>query len=154
MPVEADPDSDLLSRTDELSVAFKQATRDKVFTRADRPVLNERTAPSPSPAPDVVLANPIDPGSGFTLNEDNPGNTDILITYQFSGTNSQQTALEKCADSAWKSPNRYYSWQLYYDSTPGLDKWFCVVYSDRNTDASYFNVPNSYAAPVFGLRQM
>ncbi|WVF70864.1 hypothetical protein IAT40_005658 [Kwoniella sp. CBS 6097] len=182
MPVEPEPTAQLATTTISSSsdnqahvdpaVVLKQATRDEIIARANRPEHARRAAPSPTPAPDQVLANPPDPddespigplyykkyyqGSGVTLNDDNPGNDEFgfgIMSFYIPGTTSQQSAIEKCADNTWKSPDRYYSFQLYYDSTPGgdsQDTWICKAYDQKNSDTSYFNVVDTYASPVFG----
>ncbi|WVF70865.1 hypothetical protein IAT40_005659 [Kwoniella sp. CBS 6097] len=164
--------SESITAAAEPTVLLKQATRDEIIARANRPEHARRAAPSPAPAPERVVANPQDPneefpiptyyydryytGSGFNLNEDNPGlgeGWEMPARYRLSSEYTQNQAIEECAILTWNSVNRFYSFTLYYDATPGgenEDLWVCRAYPERNKDTSYFNDPNPYAGPVFG----
>ncbi|WVR05662.1 hypothetical protein IAU60_002684 [Kwoniella sp. DSM 27419] len=147
------------------TVSLRQATRQEIIDRINHP--DRRAAPSEAPAPESVKAGfdeeyfPWGPytyhrfysGSGYTMNDINPGSTENDYVFQISINKdfSQEQAIDRCASQAVLLPDVYFSFQVYYDASPEVDKWMCFAYTQSNSgSASYFNVPNPNAKPVYG----
>ncbi|WVQ97212.1 hypothetical protein IAU59_004322 [Kwoniella sp. CBS 9459] len=140
--------------------SLRQVTRKQLVARSRKsPTVGRRAAPSPTPAPNSitsaqngVIYNRFYSGSGFTMTDSNPGNTEGAEQLTIVGTTGQTEAIQQCANFADTSAGGgdwYVSFQIYYDD--GVGNWICRIYYDDNTDsASYFNVANSNANPVFG----
>ncbi|OCF33225.1 hypothetical protein I316_04966 [Kwoniella heveanensis BCC8398] len=142
--------------------ALKQVTTAELIKRSRRsPTIARRAAPSPIPAPDTVTSeNGLNTvytqyysGSGIIETDNNPGNdNDSYPPKQLNipGTTAQNAAIQQCASFSDDNVlnDLYFSFQIYYDDS--VDNWICRAYYDPSSDASYFNVPNTDANPVFG----
>lgn len=118
-------------------------------------------------------------GSGFTETDNNPSwlspPLGLLLTYTandmasdyppqqttFPGTTTAVDAVQQCANYAENLGTNdgvsYYSaFQVYYQNNE--DQWYCRAYykywfnSSDDSNASYFNVQNDQASPVYGYQ--
>lgn len=89
-------------------------------------------------------------GANVTENTNNPGNsaTDPAVTLEIGNTDSC-SAINACANAAENNETTYYdSFDVHYSTAS--KSWECVLYYNRNTDSSYFNVANTSISQVYG----